>query len=287
MAKKENFSPISGPLLYEEQIRFDAQGAKRFLQEQRLQEEQKAERFAREALFDDFSPLDFIPPDAPPLIECVTPAEPMQDIHFQEFDFFGGEEGRARTEFAYIQELLRRPPVSFASIVANRFEGDGIYAISYHGPLAIYAPIRSALIYNGKAAQEGARALWRRLTENHLQSLQQTGLGPENFTVRFLICPGWQAVLVENLIKEVFHPLWTCHLKGFGARLNSKESKNREQTSASDFDTYHEGRDGAGPIQKSREAIELQIKKSLDQCVFHHNKAMLRFGVNRVTPQEE
>jgi hypothetical protein len=115
------------------------------------------------------------------------------------------------------------------------FEGAGIYAIYYIGNFPPYDFIRKANhgekwalpIYVGKAVPKGARkggfgldlapgtVLFSRLRE-HADTLAGANLPLKDFACRYLAVEDIWIPLGENLLIEMFQPLWNSVLEGFG-----------------------------------------------------------------------
>lgn len=169
--------------------------------------------------------------------------------------------------------LLKRP---VGPLPPNeRFEGAGIYAIYYTGDIPFYKVLTERNqqnhyelpIYVGKAVPPGARkggfgldtapgsVLWNRLSE-HSQSLQAVNLNLQHFPCRYLIADDIWIPLGENLLIEMFRPLWNVLVAGFG---NHDPGKGRRGQEKSAWDTLHPGRSWAAMLPAhTKTAKELQ-----------------------------
>ena len=147
----------------------------------------------------------------------------------------------------------------------DRFHGAGIYAIYYTGDIPCYRGLADrnrqdryeVPIYVGKAVPPGARkggfgldaapgpVLWNRLNE-HSQSLQAVNLTVEHFPCRYLVADDIWIPLGENLLIEMFRPVWNVVITGFG---NHDPGRGRRGQEKSLWDTLHPGRDWAAVLR--------------------------------------
>jgi hypothetical protein len=131
------------------------------------------------------------------------------------------------------KSLLEQPITALPP--GDVFEGAGIYAIYYTGDFPAYDFIREANeggkwelpIYVGKAVPKGARkggfgldiapgtVLYSRLRE-HAETLAGVNLSLKDFACRYLAVEDIWIPLGENLLIEMFQPLWNSVLDGFG-----------------------------------------------------------------------
>lgn len=135
---------------------------------------------------------------------------------------------------ASVAKSLLEQPISILP-PEEIFEGAGIYAIYYIGDFPAYGFIREANennrwslpIYVGKAVPKGARkggfgldiepgtVLYSRLRE-HADTLVGAGFDLKDFACRYLSVEDIWIPLSENLLIEMFQPLWNSLLDGFG-----------------------------------------------------------------------
>jgi len=179
------------------------------------------------------------------------------------------------------EALLQRPVHSLPP--SEPFTGAGVYAIYYAGGYPAYATITkrnrdmpgSVPIYVGKAIPPGARkggfgldttpgcALYRRLCE-HAKSIQQVGnLSLGDFNYRYLVVDDIWIPLGENLLIEMFSPLWNIVIDGFG---NHDPGAGRYEGERPAWDVMHPGRPWAlkcRPCGKSEQEILKTIKAHL------------------------
>ena len=165
----------------------------------------------------------------------------------------------------------------------EKFIAAGVYAIYYQGPFEPYQPIaarnqandgKDVPIYVGKAVPAGARkggfgldsapgtVLFNRLSE-HAESVQQaSNLSLDDFFCRFLAVDDIWIPLGENLLIEMFSPLWNRVIEGFG---NHDPGSGRHQGKRSAWDELHPGRPWANKLQpgKSPEIVLAAIHKFL------------------------
>ena len=164
---------------------------------------------------------------------------------------------------------------------ADKFIGAGVYAIYYEGSFALYKALASrnranngkdVPIYVGKAVPAGARkggfgldaptgaALYNRL-EEHAESIKASeNLKLSDFFCRYLTVDDIWIPLGENLLIEMFSPLWNRLIDGFG---NHDPGKGRHQGRIPAWDVIHPGRPWAKRLQAGRslQSIEESIRK--------------------------
>jgi hypothetical protein len=135
------------------------------------------------------------------------------------------------------------------------FNGPGVYAIYYTGPLVFYGDIAkpecSTPMYVGKAVRAGARKgkglsplspgqeLYRRL-QDHAKSIQQAdNLQLSEFRCRYLVVvPVW-ITLAERFLVDHFKPIWNTVIDGFG---NHDPGAGRKDMRKPRWDIVHPGR---------------------------------------------
>jgi hypothetical protein len=153
----------------------------------------------------------------------------------------------------------------------DKFIGAGVYAIYYRGDFEPYRPLAARNhskdgrndkpIYVGKAVPAGARkggfelnaspgtVLYNRLSE-HAESIQDSeNLRLEDFFCRYLAVDDIWIPLGENLLIEMFNPLWNRLVDGFG---NHDPGKGRYQGKMPSWDVLHPGRGWAGKLQPGK-----------------------------------
>lgn len=152
---------------------------------------------------------------------------------------------------------------------AASFDGSGVYAIYYAGPLPFYARVSSpdckTPIYVGKAIPTGGRKgsdgadaggapLYRRLCD-HAKSIQQTeNLRLEDFRCRYLVVvPVW-ITLGERFLLDHFRPLWNTTIDGFG---NHDPGSGRKDMRRPRWDIVHPGRPWAARLRATETADEI------------------------------
>lgn len=155
---------------------------------------------------------------------------------------------------------------------AERFVAAGVYAIYYQGEFEAYQPIAlrnraddgdDVPIYVGKAVPAGARkggqrlasvpgtVLFNRLSE-HADSVRQTSnLVLEDFFCRYLAVDDIWIPLGENLLIEMYSPLWNLVIDGFG---NHNPGSGRHKGKRSAWDELHPGRPWAERLQPGKRA---------------------------------
>ena len=170
------------------------------------------------------------------------------------------------------------------------FYGSGIYAIYYNGDFEPYKPLVGTEhpIYVGKADPADPKAgdpveqgqkVYKRLDE-HLRSIKQTELGPEDFEVRYLVVSsGWQAA-AENYMIRLMKPIWNSEVKiayGLGKHGDSAYTRGNKR---SPWDTLHPGRAWARNIaedQKPPETVLSEIDSHLrTEMIYDTKEAIFR-----------
>jgi hypothetical protein len=154
----------------------------------------------------------------------------------------------------------------------ERFVAAGVYALYYMGDFEPYRPLaernrandgRDVPIYVGKAIPKGARkggfgldaspgtVLSERLSE-HSESIRlASNLKLEDFFCRYLAVDDIWIPLGENLLIEMFSPLWNRVVDGFG---NHDPGRGRHQGRMPAWDVLHPGREWANRLQPGKQA---------------------------------
>ena len=161
------------------------------------------------------------------------------------------------------------------------FLGAGVYAIYYTGEYLPYAPYEplathnaepgtAVPIYVGKAVPQGARVggfgldrppgndLSSRLRE-HSKTIQSVpNLDLRDFHCRYLVVDDIWIPLAENVLIEMFQPLWNTTIFGFG---NHSPGSGRGGQQRSRWDVLHSGRAWADtlPSNSQSEAEIIQL----------------------------
>ncbi|HUV86180.1 MAG TPA: Eco29kI family restriction endonuclease [bacterium] len=174
--------------------------------------------------------------------------------------------GKSLKEALFERGVTNLPP-------GSSFEGAGIYAIYYIGPLGYYSRIadRNAddrwglPIYVGKAIPPGSRrgilrldeppgnALYNRLREHGESINQAENLDLSDFRCRYLIADDIWIPLGETLVITSTRPVWNLYLDGFG--LHDPGGGRRKQQ-RSLWDTVHPGRRWAARQAPNNLSIE-------------------------------
>ena len=224
---------------------------------------------------------EYLVPLLKPKKECPVPVKTEAGIALQGFYPLGKDSPlEQELPLNFVRQLRDRGPFSFDTL--PEFEGDGVYALYWQGDDPRYENIKSTAstipIYVGKSSRPGRstgesdddpeQCLYDRLTKEHLESIKQVAnkdpkMGPENFTIRFLILQGiWVDAAEESLIR-LHRPVWNCAVRGFGARSYSKDQRS---VTASAWDTLHPGREGAGKKPRSLEEVVEGLEKGIIKC---------------------
>jgi len=219
----------------------------------------------------DDSPLDCLPP-APVVVEkleCPAPTRAFQESDLTPYDPMG-DVVRTKLILAHARRLLNVGPFPLHEPPVRPFQGIGVYALFYHGDFDLYQPLRSpgstCPIYIGKADGR-ADALHDRIYYQHGgRSLTQTGLGPENFTARFLILPH-TLLDIERALHDLFNPLWNVGHFGFGSRHHNLDNRRNGNERASLWDTLHPGRTGAGRNPRDLNAARAEVERLIPNCL--------------------
>ena len=157
-------------------------------------------------------------------------------------------------------ELMSLPPADF--------EGAGVYAIYYDGPLeyARSESPREVPLYVGKAVPTGARkgdarvdrsygrTLHRRLRDHSGSIEQAENLHLGNAWCRYLVVvPVW-IPLAESFLINHFRPLWNTALDGFG---NHDPGRGRAASARPRWDIMHPGRPWAARLHANETPQEI------------------------------
>lgn len=149
-----------------------------------------------------------------------------------------------------VETLMRQPPVPLSDLA--RFEGAGVYALFYNGPLDIYRPISSAHavqpIYVGKAVPSGGRkglstgvdnaTLFNRLMDHKKSIDAAENLNTVDFLCRYLVVKPLWIVMAERFLITHYVPVWNALVDGFG----NHDPGSRREGRRSQWDTLHPGR---------------------------------------------
>ena len=137
--------------------------------------------------------------------------------------------------------------------------GAGVYALYYSGDFAPYAPIAAKNvegrfeqpIYVGKAIPEGGRkggltldaragrSLRDRLAQHAATIAEAENLDLAHFHYRSLVVDDIWIPLGENMLIELFRPIWNKLIDGFG---NKTPGRGRAGQARSPWDVLHPGR---------------------------------------------
>lgn len=159
--------------------------------------------------------------------------------------------------------LLERPVISLTD--TKSLVGAGVYAIYYTGNFPVYKPISDLNIndafrrpiYVGRAIPEGSRkggltadaATGKALRERlrmHARSINAVNnLELADFHYRCLVVDDVWIPLGENVLIEIFKPVWNMIVDGLG---NNTPGKGREKQVRSAWDTLHPGRKFASKL---------------------------------------
>jgi len=247
-------------------------------------------------------------PGRKPIAECSVPTYLVKAFDDKPFLPPGAPpEFWASLPMSYARQLLSKGPFSLADLENNPFEGEGVYALFYHGDLPCYELIRSpggtCPIYIGKSSRTGRAtgkgssrdlAIHHRLGE-HVQSIEQVdNLSLADFTYRFVVLPKGLAHLMVDAAEEslirLFRPVWNWALRGFGARLFSLDNRG-SQSYRNAWDSHHKGRVAAPKKLKpenSPEKVRERLQKSVPEARAYYDQVMLRLqGQEPENPLED
>ena len=183
----------------------------------------------------------------------------------------------------------------------EKLRGAGIYAIYYTGKSKLYLPIgvppddeEAKPIYVGKAIPKGGRkgglgkssdvskALRDRLNQ-HARSIDEaSNLRLSDFYYRALVVDDIWIPLGENMLIEMFTPVWNRVIDGFG----NKDPGNRRKTQyKSPWDVLHPGRSFADKLADSGQTPKALAAKVRD--FFAGKKVTLVEEVDSEAPDGE
>ena len=157
-----------------------------------------------------------------------------------------------------VAEALLQQPVASLSDTASQI-GAGVYAIYYTGRFPAYTPVARANgrgafsqpIYVGKAVPKGARkggltfdastgrALRDRLRKHAGSVGDARNLELADFHFRSIVVDDIWIPLGENMLIELFQPVWNRVIDGFG---NNDPGMRRATQYRSPWDVLHPGR---------------------------------------------
>jgi hypothetical protein len=172
--------------------------------------------------------------------------------------------------------LLLRPVAAFAQ--TSELVGAGVYAIYYSGDFAPYRPVSernrddefAQPIYVGKAVPKGARrggltfdassgrALRDRLKQHAMSISEASNLFIEDFHFRSLTIDDIWIPLGENMMIDLYRPIWNVVIDGFG---NKTPGKRRETQYRSSWDVLHPGRRFAERLADGGMTTEMLVSR--------------------------
>jgi hypothetical protein len=172
--------------------------------------------------------------------------------------------------------LLLRPVAALAA--TSDLVGAGVYAIYYTGDFAPYLPVSernrdgefAQPIYVGKAVPKGARrggltfdassgrALRDRLKQHATSISEASNLRVEDFHFRSLTIDDIWIPLGENMMIDLYRPIWNVVIDGFG---NKTPGKRRETQYRSSWDVLHPGRRFAERLADSGTTPEMLVNR--------------------------
>ena len=155
--------------------------------------------------------------------------------------------------------LLQQPTAPLAGVQEADVPGAGVYAIYYTGDFPAYAPVMdknrggafAQPIYVGKAVPKGARkgglsydaasgrALRDRLRKHSGSISDARNLDLADFHFRSIVVDDIWIPLGENMLIELFQPIWNRLIDGFG---NNDPGMRRANQFRSPWDVLHPGR---------------------------------------------
>lgn len=226
-------------------------------------------------------PVECLKPVLAPIVEPKVPTSPIPR-HTEPVWVVNQDEVRAST-VKLARRLLEEGPYSLLDLAVSQFNGGGIYAIYCQGGHPAYKDLVSmgstCQIYLGKADPTTENGLWNRL-KNHRESIDQVGLGPENFTFRFVPLPLELVAFAEINLLLLYKPLWNEYLTGFGAKVQGSQRESK----VSRWDIFHPGRKGTRGLKPSDPsdsllAIQDGLSEAIEQCRARYEAAMRLIGV--------
>jgi hypothetical protein len=172
--------------------------------------------------------------------------------------------------------LLLQPVAALAA--ASDLVGAGVYAIYYTGNFAPYLPVsernregrNGQPIYVGKAVPKGARrggltfdastgrALRDRLRQHAASIREATNLHLDDFFFRSLTIDDIWIPLGENMMIELYRPIWNVVIDGFG---NKTPGVRRETQYRSSWDVLHPGRRFAERLADGGTTTEMLVNR--------------------------
>jgi hypothetical protein len=178
--------------------------------------------------------------------------------------------------------LLAREPVRINRIPV--FDGCGIYALYYAGPLPLYSAISSVdckvPIYVGKADPEGARKglnvrpawegrkLRNRLIQHGRKIEASNDFDADQFYVRYLPADDLFTLMAERLMISGYHPVWNLALDGFG--VNPQGGRREAEQLRPAWHELHRGVPWAERMTPHQHlAHELRLRVSAHLARYH------------------
>jgi hypothetical protein len=169
-------------------------------------------------------------------------------------------------------------PYSFLHIKSHKFEGQGVYALYYHGVQQAYEALTlvdKLPIYVGKSISNNEQSVWNRLV-THFNTIKKSNMKPREFTFRFIRLPADQTTLFEEIFIELYYPIWNEYLTGFGCGprfRNWAEKKGEEPSWLAYHALKHSDKYKTRP---SKSDIESLIQEGVTETLKRHANVMDR-----------
>ena len=187
------------------------------------------------------------------------------------------------------RELMQSELMPLGSI--ERFYGDGVYALFYHGDFPAYAALANANvkspgslpIYIGKASPKtltgndldiaavdtslaGSR-LYERVSKDHRRSIEKAvNLEVSDFSCRMLVLNAIWVPLTESALIARYCPVWNNILRGFG---NHDPGSGRAAGKISRWDILHpgRGRETDAAATRTAEQLEGEVRAAINERI--------------------
>lgn len=202
-----------------------------------------------------------------PLVPCQELTAQALEIHEPTLPM-----GNLRT-IEYAHELLQRGPYSLVDVL--RWSGDhvvddvpGVVSLYYQGPAGLYRLIRDPASRLPLVFGSDHDCIKR--LKGFALSIQQAGLGLENFTARILPLEGKLKEDAKKSLDLLYLPLWHT-FDGFLARQYAPDSRGQDST-RSRWDTLHRGRIGAAQVERN-EDIAQQVEDEIPNVLVRYRRA--------------
>jgi len=222
--------------------------------------------------------------DPEPVIEERVAPRPLSHEDFAVYDPpVASSSTSFELELRIVRRLLQGAPFSLTDPMLEDMDGAslfGTYALFYQGPHPLYTKLVSLASRNPFRAGASHQTACR--INGHRESISKSNLDVNDFTVRFLILPPTWRHHVEDVIHEMFHPVWDKVLKGLGTPGTGASDLNpkRAGQDRSEWDSMHNLTRIAGADTNTTPwELARKVERGIPKCLRAYHQAMKLLAV--------